>query len=65
MLEKNEQLEEREALKQKGAQKLKQIERYLLKLANLAEHNPRDYEEYELLLKPKDNLSYYDLSGKI
>lgn len=43
--------------------KLKQIEQYLLKLARLAEHNPRDYEEYELLLKSKDYLRHYDLRG--
>ena len=80
MLERNEPLGEREALKQNRARrleeerldehldnnllkqknKLEEIERYLLKLANLAEHNPRDYEQYELLLKPKGYLRDYD-----
>ncbi len=79
MLERNKQLGEREALKQKRARrleeerldehldnnllkqknKLEEIERYLLKLAKLAEHNPRDYEQYELLLKPKGYLRDY------
>jgi sugar (pentulose or hexulose) kinase len=45
-------------IKQKN--KLEEIERYLLKLAKLAEHNPRDYEQYELLLKPKGYLRDYD-----
>lgn len=52
---------ENHLLKQKD--KLKQIECYLLKLAKLAEHSPRDYEEYELLLKPKDYLRCYDSRG--
>jgi hypothetical protein len=79
MLELKELLEEREALKQKRAQdlkeegineqkddkllkqknKLKRMERYLLKLAKRAEYNPRYYEEYEQLLKRKVYMRYY------
>jgi hypothetical protein len=44
-------------------EKLNQMKEYLLRLGRLAEHSPRDYEEYELLLKPKGYSKYYDLKG--
>jgi len=79
MLEFKELLEEREALSQEGAQKLKEellneqkedqllqqknklkrIKGYLLELAKRAEHNPRDFEEYEQLLRNKEFLNEY------
>jgi hypothetical protein len=43
--------------------KLKKMKEYLLRLGRLAEHSPRDYEEYELLLKIKGYLKYYDYRG--
>jgi len=72
MLELKEVLEEREALNQESAHKLKEEglneqkvkkslkrkERRLLKLVKKAEYNPRYYEEYEQLLKRKKYLKH-------
>ena len=72
MLELKELLEEKEALNQERAHKLKEEglneqkvkkslkrkERRLLKLVKKAEYNPRYYEEYEQLLRRKKYLKH-------